>query len=177
MNKPGNPPFSSRSLARPVSELIRPVLGEALKAQGFASADILALWPEIVGERLAARSMPVRLLWPPRLKTAPPQSTPDAATLILKVESAFAWEVEMGAAQIIERINAVFGWRCIGRLRLRQGPVETLTGKPVRQPLHLTADQEKRLRQTLAAIDEEGLKAALHRLGEGILTQKSRKEP
>src|SRR4051794_17578722 len=108
MNKPRT--------VRPLSELVGPVLKDALKAQGFAAADILNRWPEIAGERLAARSMPVRVLWPPRPKAASAEAPPEPATLVLKVESAFAFEVEMAAAQIVERVNSVFGWRCIGKL-------------------------------------------------------------
>src|SRR5205085_1093287 len=52
--------------ARPLSDLVRPALADALKAQGFAAAEILHRWPEIVGDRLAGHSLPVRILWPPR---------------------------------------------------------------------------------------------------------------
>jgi len=119
MNKPRS--------ARPLSDLVRPALADAFKAQGFAAADILRCWPEIAGERLASHSLPLRIVWPPRRKDGARDAPQEPATLILKVESAFALDVEMAGAQIIERINAVFGWRCVGRLRLRQGPV---TGPP-----------------------------------------------
>src|SRR4051812_6339945 len=80
--------------ARPLPELLRPALADALKAQGFAAADILRHWQDIAGPRLAPVSMPVRILFPPRPKAAPPDAPPQPATLILKVESAFALEVE-----------------------------------------------------------------------------------
>ena len=64
MNKPRG--------AQPLADLVRPAIADAIKAQGFATADILSRWPDIAGARLAACSMPVRVLWPPRPKAAVP---------------------------------------------------------------------------------------------------------
>ena len=166
MNKP--------RAARPLAELVRPAIADALKAQGFAAADILTRWPEIAGERLAAHSMPVRVLWPPRPKAAPPDTPPQPATLVLKVESAFALEVEMSAAQLVERVNAVFGWRCVGKIRLRQGPVEAPRPKAPPRPQPLDAAGEQALATRIAGIEDEGLRAALERLGRGVLGGKGK---
>jgi len=164
MNKPRR--------ARPVSELLKPALADALKARGFAAADILTWWDDIAGERLAAQTVPLEIQWPPRPKGAAPDAPTAPATLILKVESAFAFEVDMAAAQIIDRINAVFGWRCIGRIRLRQGPVERhAANAPIPAPT-LPAEAERRLTGSLAGIENDGLREALARLGRGVLAKK-----
>ncbi|WP_163484655.1 DciA family protein, partial [Escherichia coli] len=47
--------------AKPLADLIAPCIGPAFAAQGFASSDILAAWPDIVGERLARHSRPSKL--------------------------------------------------------------------------------------------------------------------
>jgi hypothetical protein len=154
--------------ARPLSELVGPALADALKAQGFAAAEILHRWPDIAGGRLAGHSMPVRIIWPPRPKGAAPGAAPAPATLVLKVEGAFALEAEMAAAQIIERINAVFGWACVGKLRLRQGPIETAPKRQPRKPAVLTAAAGERLRHDLEGIAEPGLREALERLGREV---------
>src|SRR5262249_2949033 len=94
---PSSPPASSMnrpSAARPLSDLLRPALAGALKAQGLAAADILRRWEEIAGPRLAPVSMPVRILFAPRPKAAPPEAPHPPATLVLKVESAFALEAD-----------------------------------------------------------------------------------
>ncbi|MDQ0470506.1 DUF721 domain-containing protein [Labrys wisconsinensis] len=166
MNKPRT--------ARPLAELVRPAIADALKAQGFAAADILTRWREIAGERLAAHSMPVRVLWPPRPKAALPEAAPQPATLVLKVESAFALEVEMSATQLVERVNAVFGWRCIGKLRLRQGPVEAPSPRVPPRPRPLDAAGERALATRIAGVEDEGLRAALERLGRGVLGGKAK---
>jgi hypothetical protein len=166
MNKP-------RSL-RPLSELVRPVLAEALKAQGFAAADILQSWPEIAGERLAEHSIPVRVMWPPRPKVAAPGATPRPATLVLKVDSAFALEVEMAAAQIVERVNAVFGWRCVGKIRLRHGPVASAAAavRVQRAGPELDGASRARLAREVGGIADDALRASLERLGRAILVGK-----
>ncbi len=48
----------SKSFAKPLAELIDSCIGPAFAAQGFASTDILAAWPEIVGDRLARYCRP-----------------------------------------------------------------------------------------------------------------------
>lgn len=168
MNKPRS--------ARPLSDLVRPALADALKAQGFAAADILRNWPDIAGERLGACSIPLRVMWPPRPKAAPPDAAPQPATLILKVESAFALEVEMAAAQIIERVNAVYGWRCIGQVRLRQGPVPQMQSQRTRRRDAVVDAVDPatgaRLARDLEGIEEDGLRAALETLGRRVLARK-----
>ena len=96
---------------------------------------------------------------------------PQPATLVLKVEGAFALEVEMASAQILERINAIFGWRCVGKLRLRQGPVRT-PSQPRAKELPLDGERAERLATTLAGVRDEELRASLERLGRSVLAQR-----
>lgn len=168
--------FKPRS-ARPFSDLVGPALADALKARGFATADIIGHWPDIVGARLATHSLPVKIQWPPRPKEPAPGSAPAPATLILRVESAFALEVEMGAAQIIERINAVFGWRCIGKLRLKQGPVEHAAAREQPKPPQLSPEASRQLTSDLSGIEDQGLREALERLGRQVRGSAGRVKP
>ena len=107
---------------KPLADFVDSCLGPALRAQGFAASDVITAWPEIAGERLAAFSRPVRLEWPRRGRPDP-DARPEPAALIVRVESAFALELQHLAPLLIERINAHYGWRCVGRLVLKQGPV------------------------------------------------------
>jgi hypothetical protein len=105
------------SLAQALEGCIAP----ALRRQGFGEAEIVTDWPQIVGARLAAVSAPVRLVWPP----TPPRVAPDTArpaTLCVRVEGAFALEMQHLAPLVLERVNARLGWRCVARLQLLQGP-------------------------------------------------------
>ena len=161
--KPSRP-----SSVRSVSDLLGPTLADALKARGFATADIVGRWADIVGARLATQSQPMKIQWPPRPKTEAPEAAPRAATLVLRVESAFALEVEMSAAQIVERINAVFGWRCVGKLRIRQGPVEHPVRRQPPAVPKLTPLQARTLADDLGGIEHPGLREALERLGRQV---------
>ena len=53
----------SRSFPRPLSELLAATLGDVLKAQGFASTEIISRWRDIVGPEIAAHSEPL-VKWP-----------------------------------------------------------------------------------------------------------------
>ncbi|HEX2537386.1 MAG TPA: DciA family protein, partial [Pseudolabrys sp.] len=72
----------SRSFPRPLSDLLAPTLSGVLKAQGFASAEILSRWPQIVGPEIAASSEPLKINWP----RVHGEETPEPATLVLRVE-------------------------------------------------------------------------------------------
>jgi hypothetical protein len=144
---------------RPLADLIPDSLGEAARAQGFAVVEIVTHWPEIVGEALAAASEPVRLVWPPK-------DDPDrrGATLVVRVEGTHALDLQFAAPMVIERLNRTFGWACVGKLSLRQGPVTPRAGRvpppPEPDPGLLAEERAK-----LAAIADDDLKESLARLG------------
>lgn len=165
---PQQPTPSRRRSARPFADLVGPALADALKARGFATADIIGHWPEIAGARLAAHSQPMKIQWPPRPKGEGADRAPVPATLILRVEGAFALEVEMSASQIIERINAVFGWRCVGKLRLKQGPVDHPAPRQRPGIPDLPPESSRQLADDLSGIENPGLREALERLGRQV---------
>jgi hypothetical protein len=153
---------------RPLAELIDVSLGRALAAQGFATSDVLVAWPDIVGERLAAATQPLKIEWPRRRAGADPTARPDPATLVIRVESAFALDVQHLAPVIVERVNAHYGWRCIGKLVLKQGPVRR-PGSARRSPSPPLPEADRaRIADAVAGVDEEGLRGALDRLGQAI---------
>lgn len=155
-----------RPRLRPLADLLAPTLGPVLAAQGFTGHDIVASWPDLVGERLGAASRPVKVEWPRRRQGDTGRSEP--ATLIVRVDSAFALELQHMAPLVIERINAVYGWRCIGRLVLKQGPVGREARRPRPAPPVPSADDCRRVAAATAAVEAEGLRDALTRLGHAV---------
>jgi hypothetical protein len=155
-----------RPRVRPLADLLDACLAPALRAQGFAAADVIVAWPEIVGERLAAFTQPVKIEW--RRKGGDPEARPDPSTLVVRVESAFALEMQHLAPQVIERVNAYFGWRCIGRIVLKQGPVQRAVKRPA-APVLLSEAERGRVDAAVGAVTDESLKAALDRLGQAVL--------
>lgn len=150
--------------AKPLAELIDDCIAPALAAQGFAGRAIVSLWPEIVGERLGARSRPLKIDWP-RRRPAPGEAS-EPATLVVRVEGAFALEMQQLGPLVIERVNTHLGWRAVGKLVLKQGPVAA-PAPPKPAPV-LDAASAARVEQQVAPIADEGLRDALARLGRAV---------
>ena len=153
--------------AQPIAALLDSAIEPALKAKGFASSAIHMHWAEIVGPELARWSEPATLRWPPR----PPGAAEarDGATLTIRVEGAFALDLQHRAPQVVDRINGYFGWRCVERLAFKQGPVRKAQAPQRRPKPELTVDASRHLDRLLESVDSPALKAALARLGVGVL--------
>ena len=152
---------------RPLAELIEACIGPAFARQGFASTDILAAWPDIVGARLARACQPVRLEFPRGRRGSDREAPPEPGTLVVRVEGVMALELQHLAPVVVERINAHYGWRCVGRLALRQGPVAGARPRG-RSAAPLDPARRVRVARAVAGIGEEPLRAALDRLGTAV---------
>ena len=67
---------------------------------------------------------------------------------------------------VLERINRFFGWQAVGRIAFRQAPLSRPT--PRRSPPRIDAAQAARVEATLGAVADDGLRAALGRLGAAV---------
>jgi hypothetical protein len=147
-----------RSRARPLADIVGRTLSATFQKQGFASVDIITHWEEIVGPELAGRTEPQRLVWPRR------EDSDSVGILHIRVEGPYAIELQHLAPVVIERVNRYFGWRCVGRLKLAQGPVaprrKPATAVPEPAP-EAVAEVEKEI----GPFEDKGLGHALARLG------------
>ena len=162
-------PRPRRKGAQPLQSLLEECLEPSLRAKGFASSAIHLHWDEIVGAQLAPWSEPVSLRWPPRAPGADPAKAKDNATLTIKIEGAFALDLQHQTPQIINRVNGFFGWRCVEKLVLKQGPVRKLAPPGRRSKPVLSVEGSRALDQMLNDVDNPELKAALARLGVGVM--------
>jgi hypothetical protein len=151
----------SRSFPRPLSDLLGATLGDALKAQGFASTEIISRWTDIVGTEIAAHSEPLKINWPRGIG----DEAPEPATLVLRVEGPAALEIQHLSSVILERVNRFFGWQAIGRIALRQAPLRHREQPPPREPDPAVA---ARIAEGLPDVKDEDLRQALARLGAAI---------
>ena len=151
---------------RPLADFMDACLGPALAAQGFAAADIIAAWPDLVGERLARFCQPIRIDWPRRARD--PAARPEPATLQIRVESAFALEMQHLAPLLVERVNTHYGWRCIGRIVLKQGPVRRALPRS-RVPPALAEVDRQRIAAAITHVGTDRLRDALERLGTAVI--------
>jgi len=151
----------AKTYPRPLADLIRSCLGPAFARQGFASADIITHWPEIVGPDVAAHAEPIKLQW-----RHGREAQTEPGTLVLRVEGPAAIEIQHLSAVILERVNRFFGWRAVDRLALRQAPLaRRAAAKPAAPP---NSEAVARIAAQLPAIADEDLRAALARLGAAI---------
>ena len=155
MNKP------ARSFAKPLRDVVGKIVGEAFTRQGFASAELVTRWADIVGPEVATHSEPVKIQW-----TRPAAGEErEPGTLILRVEGPAALEIQHAADIVCERVNRFLGWRAVARLALRQAPLRRAARKP--RPV-VDATAAASLAESFTAIADDELRSALGRLGAAI---------
>jgi hypothetical protein len=88
------------------------------------------------------------------------------ATLVLRTDGSQALAVQYGSRQIIERINAYFGYAAVAELRIVQAPVGLAAGGPMRAKRPTVQP----LTHEVAGVADAGLRDALARLGAGVRT-------
>ena len=147
----------SHGFPRPLSELLSATLSDALKAQGFASTEIISRWNDIVGPEIAGHSEPLKISWP-RVTS---DEKPELATLVLRVEGPAALEIQHLSAVILERVNRFFGWQAIGRIAIRQAPLKRRGATP---PSKIDEAAAARIADTISDVTDDGLRQALGRL-------------
>ena len=154
----------ARGGAKSLAEFTPGLVAEALAACGLGETSLIADWPAIVGEALARHARPIELQWPPRAAKRDPDAPVAGATLVLRVESAFALEAQHSASVIVARVNAHMGWRCVDKIAFRQGPLPPFKEK--RRPAPVPSDAaEAAARAAASPIEDDGLREAITRLG------------
>ena len=154
-------PHTYRRMGRPIAASLAPILAKPAAKRGFREARLLAEWPAIVGEHLAARTRPERL-----------DRRGGAPTLRLLVAPGWSTEVQHMAPQIAQRINQYFGQAMVERLALRQGPIPARPDRrpaPAKRQAAPSDEAMKRLTAKCAAVTDPELATILMRLGEALL--------
>ena len=85
------------------------------------------------------------------------------------------WRCSTLRPVVIERVNTHYGWRCIGRIVLKQGPVMRPEKKRPAAPLLTEADRAEGRRPRRSRSRRTALRLALDRLGEAIVGHGPRK--
>jgi hypothetical protein len=156
------PKYGARAIGTYVSRALDP----AARARGFATTALLSDWPAIVGSELARFTVPDRINWPRRRDDGEAESPrkghrTEGATLVLRIEGPRAIEVQHRAGQILERVNAYFGYRAVTEMRFLQAPIARAAKRaPAPKPR-----LDSYSLPNSAGIEYEGLRRALSRLG------------
>jgi hypothetical protein len=150
-----------------VGTLVGTIIDPVTRRRGFATAELIAAWPEIVGGRWAECTAPEKIAWPRK-------EDGGLAMLTIKVDGPASIFVQHEAGQILERVNAFLGYGAVGKLRIVQGRVAGAGPRKKASNPTLPADREAELGARVEAVDEGPLRQALERLGRGVLSEKGR---
>jgi hypothetical protein len=151
------PPPAGRSLAKYIKALD--------ERFGQGPGVLQARWREIVGDALAGRTEPAKVI---KGRAGAP------STLEIRVAGPVAALIQHQAPDILERVNLFLGAGAIGKLRIVQGPVAARPTAATKAPRRrsarpLDAAAEAELARSLESAPEGELKAALQRLGRSVL--------
>ena len=107
---------------------------KAFEKYGFSDRHLVTDWPTIVGADLAAFTAPERLKWPPpaaQAEAAKPNRARAGAGRHAGAAGGRpqALDMQYKRRQIIERINAYFGYAAVAELRIVQAPCRRAAGR------------------------------------------------
>ena len=141
------------------------------ESRGFAQSRLLTQWAEVAGETVAAIARPVEVSY---------GRAGMGATLTLLTTGANAPMLEMQKERLREKVNAIYGYNAIARVRITQtaatGFAEGQVEFDHRPKASGTRPSDPGLRRQAAAqagsIDDGALRDALEKLGENILIKR-----
>jgi len=166
MKTPSSKP-RSRGFSR-AAQLMQPRIRAVSEGRGFAVSRLLTHWTEVVGEATAKIATPVDVSY---------AKGGMGATLTLLTTGAQAPMLEMQKVQILEKVNACYGYRAIARIKITQtAPTGFAEGRAVFTPAPKAARRaDPKLAETATALSDgvtdPGLRAALAALGTNVLTK------
>jgi len=151
-------------------------LGEVAAGHGFAEPQVLLRWAEVVGAHLAGLCEPVKVTYP--------RGQGLGAALVVRAPGARAPEVEHLGPRIVERVNQFYGYRAITRIKVVQttGPAPNFgSGLAEGQspflgtdaPNEPTPEAAAEAAELARAVRDEGLRAALTRMGAHVLSRRA----
>ncbi len=149
--------------AMPISALVGRVINPVARKRGFATADMIAAWAEVVGAELAQCTRPEKIVWP---RGEANSNRPGVLTL--KVDGPRAVVVQHQLDQVVERVNAFFGYAAVGQVRIVQAPLGRSAKPAPAEDRPLSPADEARLQAATGRVEDRSLREALDRLGRGV---------
>lgn len=173
-SKPGRPktasgskPVRRRGGVAKLSRSSSALVSKAVRAKGFAEAEIVTRWSRIVGAELARATVPVRLVFP--------RGERRGATLHVRTESAFAPVLQQRSGIVIELVNRYLGYAAVTRVEVRHGPLPAVKSTAPMEKQPLDAAHQQQLDELVGNGSGElsPLQAAIKSLGEFVLSDKT----
>ncbi|MBO9447676.1 DciA family protein [Ruegeria sp. R14_0] len=162
---------STRGFKR-TATLLNDQIRRAGESRGFAVSRLLTHWSEIVGQDMAAIARPVNVGY---------GKGGIGATLTVLTTGPQAPLLEMQKEQLRGKVNAVYGYNAISRVRITQtAPTGFAEGqasfdhKPKQAKPKIEPEIEAEANRTAQDVTDSDLRAALERLGRNVLSKQKR---
>lgn len=157
--------------------LLREPIRKAGESRGFAVARLLTHWPEVAGPDLAPLCRPVKVSYA--------QKGGLGATLTVLASGAAAPLVQMQIDRLRDKVNAIYGYAAISRIRVTQTAASGLA--EAQAPFTMdniappSARSSARAQAVVTALTQDvadqGLKDALERLATNVLARSDQQAP
>lgn len=152
---------------RPLSESTARVTSKNFERKYIALGRIVKNWPQIIGEKMAAKAQPARIQYRKKRKKSDPTQT----ILEIAVNNADATLLHYQKNLILERINHIFGERWIADIRfvpVRRIAVQktSFSNKSFRA---LTSDEKTSVLSLVEGVSDHDLKARLDALARKVI--------
>ena len=147
------------------SSLLQKQIQKASETRGFAVSKIVTNWTEIIGSDLAKIAKPVKVNY---------GREGFGAGLVLLTNSANAPMVQAQSKQIIDRVNGVYGYNAISRVRITQIDPNELIEEKNEDPASFgkpTELDKTKAKDEVTGIKDDSLNEALRLLGANIISK------
>ncbi|RKT32508.1 hypothetical protein BXY70_1847 [Roseovarius halotolerans] len=155
------------------AQLVQGRVRRASESRGFAQSRLLTHWPEIVGDDIAAIARPVNISYGRQGL---------GAVLTVLTTGAQAPMLEMQKQTLRDKVNTVYGYNAISRIRVTQtAPTGFSEGQASfdhrpksAAPPAPDPETQTRAHSLVAPIGDTGLRTALEALGRNVLSKTKR---
>ena len=146
----------------PISVDFHRMAKDILGKRGFSNVDLIARWPDVVGEQLADAVKPDKILYPKGMRSN--------GTLCVRVQSgSFAMLLEHQKNIVLDRVNTFLGYSAVSNIKIQQDNQIKLKSKINQaQEKELTLEQENALRQQIDGIKNENLREKIYQIGKQL---------
>ena len=95
------------------SSFVHQLTQKSFEKRGFAQAKLITHWSEIVGSELYNSARPVKISFP---------KSGLGATLNIEIDGAFGPEIDLQRESIKEKVNRVYGYTAVAKIRFTSSP-------------------------------------------------------
>ena len=150
-----------------IGEIAGKTLDPLLRQRGFATSELVANWASIVPQPYDRGMIPDRLKW----ARAAPDAPADGATLYVRVDPVHSLGFVHEIPRIRDSINRYFGFFLVSGIRTAREPFMPRSAVPGQDRHEPTTGERKRIDAIVSPVEDEALREALKRLGEGVMSR------